>query len=261
MLLLPSLSFAGPDEGMWLPFYLKQQTEAAMKKLGLRLDACQIYDTSEHSLKDAIVSLGGGSCTGGFISGQGLLFTNHHCGYDGIAAHSTKERDLLGQGFWAHSLGEELPNPGLTASVLLYTKDVTDIIRRNTDDVRNQEIRQIKISILIDSIEKVAAEGDRYKAEVKPYFKGNKYYLMVSEVFRDVRLVGAPPAAIGKFGGEADNWMYPRHTGDFCMASPPNTALKTCLTAPVATCPFPWTDTRREISLLFSATPARRSGT
>lgn len=208
--------FASDDEGMWLPLYLKQLNEKDMKAKGLKLNAEDIYNINNSSLKDAVVSFGG-FCTGEIVSAEGLLFTNHHCGYDAIASNSTVEKDYLKNGFWAKSKAEELPNQGLTASILVYMKDVTDIIKQQTKDINADDVRSQRIIKLSDSIAKDAIKGTNYVASVKPYFKGNEYYLLVYEVYRDVRLVGAPPASIGKFGGDTDNWMWPRHTGDFSV--------------------------------------------
>lgn len=212
---LPSYAIS-PDEGMWLPLYLKQKNEKEMKRLGMQLGADDIYDTIKPSLKDAIVSLGG-FCTAELVSENGLLFTNHHCGYDAIASHSSKENNYLDNGFWAKSYQEELTNDRLTASILVKMVDYSSEILAKEKELEGDLEKEGKLSILIDSLTSAAEEGNHYKAFIKPFFNGNEYYLLVYEVFKDVRLVGAPPSSIGKFGGETDNWMWPRHTGDFSI--------------------------------------------
>lgn len=206
---------AKADEGMWLPLYIKQLIEKKMQKMGLKLSADDIYSVNHASLKDAVMSLGG-FCTAEVVSDQGLLFTNHHCSYDLIAKHSTMDHDYLDKGFWARTKEEELPNPGLTAKRLVRMEDVTKIINDQTQDLNDAE-KQQAIAKLSDSLSKAATEGTHYEADVKSFFYGNEYYLLVYEVFKDVRLVGAPPSMIGKFGGDTDNWMWPRHTGDFSV--------------------------------------------
>lgn len=204
-----------PDEGMWLPMYLKQLNEKDMKSEGMRINADDIYNINRSSIKDAVVSLGG-FCTGEIVSPDGLMLTNHHCGYEKIAEHSTVEHDYLKNGFWAKTHSDELPNPGLTASVLVYMKDVSDIVKSRVQ-IGFDDMSQQKIEVVKDSIAQAATKGTHYKAEVKSFFKSSEYYLLVYEVFQDVRLVGAPPSSIGKFGGDVDNWMWPRHTGDFSV--------------------------------------------
>ncbi len=203
-------------EGMWLPFLLNKNI-AEMQKMGLKLTAEDLYSVNHSSLKDAIVMLDGGNCTGEIISSQGLLLTNHHCGYDDIQKHSSVDHDYLTDGFWAMSFDEELPNAGKTASFLVRIEDVTDqVLKDVTDemsaDKRNEIIRKAEAEI----VEK-AIDGTHYNADVKSMYDGNEYYLFVYETFRDVRLVGAPPSSIGKYGGDTDNWMWPRHTGDFSI--------------------------------------------
>ncbi|MCX6352823.1 MAG: S46 family peptidase [Bacteroidetes bacterium] len=208
--------FASDDEGMWLPMYLKKMNEKDMQQMGMKLTADDIYSINHASIKDAVVSFGG-FCTGEIVSAEGLVLTNHHCGFDAIAKHSTVENDFLKNGFWAKTKDEELPNQGLTASILVYMANVTEVINSQTSEIKSDAYRQIRIQTLIDSITTAAMKGNNYVAQVKPFFKGNEYYLMVYEVYKDVRLVGTPPQSIGKFGGETDNWMWPRHTGDFSI--------------------------------------------
>ncbi|RYD73754.1 MAG: serine protease, partial [Sphingobacteriales bacterium] len=193
---------SGPDEGMWLPMYLKSLNEKDMKSHGLKLTADDIYNINKSSLKDAVVSLGG-FCTGEIVSKEGLMLTNHHCGYDNIAQHSTVENNYLRDGFWAKTRADELPNPGLTASILVRMENVTDVVKATS---KGGKLDELNMAMVIDSLEKAAMAGTQYRAEVKDFFQGNEFYLLVYEVFTDVRLVGAPPSSIGKFGGDTDNW-------------------------------------------------------
>lgn len=204
------------DEGMWVPLFLKSLNEADMQSKGLKLTADDIYNINRSSLKDAIVHFGGG-CTGEIISDKGLLLTNHHCGYGQIQAHSTVENDLLTNGFWAKSQEQELPNPGLTATFIIRIEDVTAKVLEGITDATQDAERDKKISENIANITKAATKDSHYGAYIRPFFYGNEYYMFVTETFRDVRLVGAPPSSIGKFGGDTDNWMWPRHTGDFSI--------------------------------------------
>lgn len=205
------------DEGMWLPFLLKKLNEADMQKAGFKLTADDLYSINTSSIKDAIVRLGGGFCTGEMVSEQGLMLTNHHCGFESIQEHSSVENDYLTNGFWAKKREEELPNPGLTVSFLIRIEDVTSRIYAGISDTMNETQRGQAVQKLSAEIMKETRDSAGYKAEVKSLFKGNEYYLFIYQVFRDVRLVGAPPSSIGKFGGDTDNWMWPRHTGDFSL--------------------------------------------
>ncbi len=214
LLCLPFMSFA--DEGMWLLPLLQKYNLAEMKQMGFEYDASHIYSETGASLKDAIVRFGRG-CTGEFISYQGLILTNHHCGYASIQQHSSVEHDYLKDGFWAKSFDEEIPTPGLTVTLLVRMQDVTAELTRGLSDTLNMMQRDRAMAGRRDSIVKAATAGTKYTAEIKGYYNENVYYLLVYNVFRDVRLVGTPPSAIGKFGGETDNWMYPRHTGDFSL--------------------------------------------
>jgi hypothetical protein len=202
-------------EGMWIPLLLEKYNLAEMQEMGFRLTAQDIYDINHASMKDAVVVFGGG-CTGEMISPDGLLITNHHCGYGQIQSHSTLENDYLTDGFWAMSRKEELPNPGLTVRFLEYMKEVTGDVLDGTGTLTGEELEK-KIRMNMDSLEKEASASGKFLAQVKPLFYGNQYYLYVYKVFRDVRLVGAPPSSVGKFGGDTDNWMWPRHTGDFSL--------------------------------------------
>lgn len=204
------------DEGMWLPLLLKQLNESDMQKNGLKLSAEDIYSINKSSLKDAIVHFGGG-CTAEIISDKGLMLTNHHCGYGQIQAHSTVQNDLLTNGFWAMDQSQELKNPGLTATFIIRMEDVTAKVFANVSDTLSDVAREKKINEAIVEIQNEAVKGTHYGAYIRPFYYGNEYYMFITETFRDVRLVGAPPSSIGKFGGDTDNWMWPRHTGDFSI--------------------------------------------
>lgn len=207
---------AKADEGMWLLMFLDKQTYKEMKDKGLKLTPKQIYDINKASLKDAIVQFGRG-CTGEIVSNQGLLFTNHHCGYPQIQEHSTIEHDYLMNGFWAYSKEEELPCPGLTAKFLIRMEDVSEGVLEGVTEEMNEEKRSSLIRENIKKISNKVIEGTHYEAEIATMFDGNQYILFIYERFKDVRMVGAPPSSIGKFGSDTDNWMWPRHTGDFSI--------------------------------------------
>ena len=203
------------DEGMWIPMLLGRN-EADMQKAGMKISAKDIYDINNACLKDAVMLFGGG-CTGEFISAEGLVLTNHHCGYNYITSHSTVEHDYLTNGFWAMSRAEELPCPGLTVTRLVRMEDVTKQVLEGVNDNMAEEDRVKMVNANIKKIATKAEEGTHYKAVIKPFYYGNQYFMYINEIFKDVRLVGAPPSNIGKFGGDTDNWMWPRHTGDFSM--------------------------------------------
>jgi hypothetical protein len=223
LLTLKSFSFTPPDEGMWLPMFVDRLNYVDMQKMGLKLTAEEIYSINNSSLKDAIVGLatesepGGYFCTGEIVSDQGLLFTNHHCGYDIIQQHSSLEHDYLNDGFWAKSFSEELVNEALSVSFLIKMDNVTDSIVPFLSDTMSEGDRRAKVREIRERLEKALEEDGKYNVVVSSFFEGNEYYRFVSQVFEDVRLVGAPPSAIGKFGGDTDNWMWPRHTGDFSI--------------------------------------------
>lgn len=207
------IKIAKADEGMWLPLLLNDYNYAEMKRLGLKLTPEQIYSINNSSVKDAIVQLGG-FCTAEVVSSKGLLFTNHHCAYDAIQEHSTVEHDYLTDGFWAADHSKELHVPGLTVTFLVRVEDVSERMLK----VANAEgADAMKIRGEGQIISQEATKGTDYRAEVKSMFDGNAYYLFVYETYKDIRLVGAPPSSIGKFGGDTDNWMWPRHTGDFSV--------------------------------------------
>lgn len=204
------------DEGMWLPSLIEQGRIKDMRAKGFRLKAQDLYAVNRASLKDAIVRFGSG-CTGELISDQGLLITNHHCGYGQIQQHSSVEHDYLTHGFAAMNRSEELPNPGLVVSFLVEMSDVTDRILDGVTPNMDEAERQKRIDANKEAVVRAATEENHYKASVEALYYGNQYFLFVYEVFEDVRLVFAPPSAVGKFGGDTDNWMWPRHTGDFSI--------------------------------------------
>ncbi len=204
------------DEGMWIPMLLEQLNEDEMIDMGLELTAEDIYSINKSSLKDAIVHFGGG-CTAEMISKEGLMLTNHHCGYGQIQNHSSVEHDYLKDGFWAMDRNEELPNEGLTAAFIKRMDDVSEQALMGVDSKMSEDERRNTISANIKKIVEDATSGTHYTAKVKPFFKGNQYFLFIIETFTDVRLVGAPPSSIGKYGADTDNWVWPRHTGDFSI--------------------------------------------
>ena len=204
------------DEGMWLPSLISQRIEDMQAK-GFRLSAEDIYSINQASLKDAVVLFGGG-CTGELISSEGLLLTNHHCGYAQIQKHSSVEHDYLKDGFWAMDRSEELPNPGLEVWFLDRMEDVTGAVLDGYEPGMTEQQRDSVVRTNSEAIAgKAEKDGTGLRADVESLYYGNQYFLFVYRVFKDVRLVGAPPSSIGKFGGDTDNWMWPRHTGDFSI--------------------------------------------
>jgi hypothetical protein len=243
ILLLFSLMVPGllqATEGMWIPMLLKSLNEAEMQSMGLKLSAEDIYAVNKSSLKDAIVHFGGG-CTAEVVSSKGLIFTNHHCGFSQIQSHSSVEKDYLTHGFWAMKQEEELPNPGLTATLIVRIEDVTERVMQGGSpaDAATIERNIAKIKSEIKANEK------NHEAEVKPFFYGNAYYLIVTKTYRDVRLVGAPPGGVGKFGGIRTTGCGHVTRGIFPFSaftpekttSLQNTALKMFLTNPPITFP------------------------
>lgn len=206
--------FTRAEEGMLIPTLLGA-FESDMKAMGMKISAEDIYDANNASIKDAIMHFGGG-CTSEIISDKGLLLTNHHCGFSQIYSHTTIENNIAKNGFWAMNLKEELQNPGLTATRMVKIEDVTAMVLEGTSDLSGAELNQ-KIMTNIALIKANALEGTHYEADIKPFDFGNSYFLLVKETFRDVRLVGTPPKTVGKFGGDTDNWVWPRHTGDFAV--------------------------------------------
>ncbi|SKB91438.1 Peptidase S46 [Soonwooa buanensis] len=212
-ILLPAaMAFAQQYGGMWMPTELN---EKEMKDLGMKISAKDIFDPSKASIKDAVVQFDGG-CTAEVISGQGLLLTNHHCGYDNIQSHSTVENDLLTNGFWAKNMEGELPNPGVTVDFIADIKEVTPQILAGTDGLTGAAL-DAKVKQNTEAYIASQKVENYQKVTVKSMYYGNKYYAYVIETYKDIRLVGAPPQSIGKFGSDTDNWVWPRHTGDFSM--------------------------------------------
>jgi hypothetical protein len=217
LVLLISGSFrAKADEGMWLLPLLEKKNMGTMTQMGLKLSAEDIYSLNKACLKDAVVIFGGG-CTGEIVSSQGLILTNHHCGYGSIQAHSTVDHDYLKDGFWAKTKEEELSNPNLAVTFLVRIEDVTGKVLEGVKDGMSEADRTAAITDARQKIEKSASEGNSYRNSVISFYGGNYYYLLVYERYNDVRLVGAPPSSIGKFGSDTDNWEWPRHTGDFSV--------------------------------------------
>lgn len=217
-LLTAALLFIGSQahEGMWLLNKLKQINEAEMQKLGFKLTAEDIYDINKSSLKDGIVRLGGGFCSGEMVSAEGLFLTNHHCGYDAVQGLSSVEHDYLTDGFWAMTRDQELA-AGFSVSFLQRIDDVTEKVTSQLTADMNEEARDTKIGEIAQQLIAESSKENGMSTEFKVMFEGNEFYLFHYKTYRDVRLVGVPPSAIGKFGGDTDNWMWPRHTGDFCM--------------------------------------------
>ena len=214
--LLFSSTSAWADEGMWLLMLIERLNYQDMQEKGLQLTPEEIYSVNNSSLKDAIVHFNQG-CTAEIISKEGMVLTNHHCGYESIAELSTKEHDYLKDGFWARSKAEELKPKDLNVRFLDRMEDVTNRIQSKLDGKISEEERQEIIAVETELIQKEYAENDKYSVEVKSFFKGNEFYMFRYIQYNDVRLVGAPPSSIGKFGGDTDNWEWPRHTGDFSI--------------------------------------------
>jgi hypothetical protein len=210
------ISVSRADEGMWIPLLLESLNEKEMQDMGLRISAKDIFDINNTSIKDAILWFGRG-CTASIISDDGLILTNHHCGYRQIQTHSSLENDYLTDGFWAANRDEELPNPGLTVTRLVSMADVTVRMLENITDEMTEQERSEQLKTNAKAIEEEWEKDSHYKAAVRSFYYGNQFFVILSETFSDVRLVGAPPSNIGKFGGDTDNWMWPRHTGDFAL--------------------------------------------
>ena len=222
LLLVPALlasSAVRADEGMWLPMLIKRLNYQDMKAHGLQLTAEEIYSVNNSSLKDAIVALNRGSCTAETISEKGLLLTNHHCAFGVIQDNSSPEHDYLKDGFWAMAMKEELHARNMTASYLIEMRDVTNEVLGDVSITLKGDERRAAVREAIAAVqETISGEvEEHYDVQIKSFFEGNEYYAFVYEVFEDVRLVGAPPSSIGKYGGDTDNWMWPRHTGDFSL--------------------------------------------
>ena len=211
------------DEGMWLPMFVERLNYVDMQKMGLQLTPEELYSINNSSLKDAIVGLSEGAtprgffCTGEIVSQNSLMFTNHHCGYNAIQKLSTVEHDYLTDGFWAKDFSEELPAEGISASFLVRMEDVTEQVLSVVNDTMTWAERNAAIAAKSKELELAASEDGKYNPIISAFFEGNEYYMFVYRVYTDVRLVGTPPSSIGKFGGDTDNWMWPRHTGDFSI--------------------------------------------
>jgi len=216
LLFFVTIQMSAQQGGMWIPSLLQGMNEDEMQSLGSKLSAQDIYDVNNSSLKDAIGHFNGG-CTSEVISSQGLLLTNHHCGFSQIQSHSSLENDYLKDGFWAMNLEDELPNEGLYVEFIVRIEDVTtQVLAGVTDDMSAKE-QQSKIDKNSAAAQKKVAKEAWQNTKVKSFYKGNQYFLFITERYEDIRLVGAPPSSIGKFGSDTDNWVWPRHTGDFSM--------------------------------------------
>ncbi len=210
------VSLVRAEEGMWLPLFLEKLNEKQMKGLGMKISAKDIYSINKGSLKDAIVSFGG-FCTGEVISSKGLVLTNHHCGFDAIQNHSTLDRNYIRDGFWAKSYAEEIPNPGLFVTFIVRIEDVSKQMLNGVTSAMTESERQSQVDRNGAEILRNVKRETYQSALIKPFFEGNQYFLFVTETYHDIRLVGAPPSAVGNFGKDTDNWIWPRHTGDFSM--------------------------------------------
>jgi len=209
-------SLARADEGMWLPLLLEKLNEQQMKSLGMKISAKDIYSVNNGSLKDAIVSFGG-FCTGEVISSKGLVLTNHHCGFDAIQNHSTLDNNYIRDGFWARNYAEEIPNQGLFVTFIARIEDVSKLVLNGVTSGMAEKDRQALIEKNMGLVKNAAKRETYQDAFIRGFFEGNQYYMFVTETYNDVRLVGAPPSSIGNFGKDTDNWMWPRHTGDFSL--------------------------------------------
>ena len=215
-LLLFVLQTQAQQGGMWIPSLLKGMNETEMKNLGMKMSVQDIYDVNQSSMKDAVPHFNGG-CTSEVISPKGLILTNHHCGYSQIQSHSTVEKDYLTDGFWAYKMEDELPNEGLTVTFIVKIEDVTVSVLEGTATLTSEAAKQKKIQENISALSNSLPKENWQENKIRTFFEGNQYMLFVTETFTDVRLVGAPPTSIGKFGSDTDNWVWPRHTGDFSL--------------------------------------------
>lgn len=216
LVLLLTLPVTAQQGGMWIPSLLKGMNQKEMKSLGMKMSASDIYDVNNSSLKDAVPHFNGG-CTSEVISPQGLLLTNHHCGYGEIQSHSTVDHDYLTDGFWAMTMEEELPNPDMEVTFIVRIEDVTNKVLEGVSTLSTEEEKQKKIEANIANVNKTIQKESYQESRVRTFYEGNQYMLFVTETYKDVRLVGAPPSSIGKFGSDTDNWVWPRHTGDFSL--------------------------------------------
>ena len=216
VLLLFVIQTQAQQGGMWIPSLLKGMNEKEMKNLGMKMSVKDIYDVNHSSLKDAVPHFNGG-CTSEVISPKGLILTNHHCGFSQIQSHSSVEHDYLTDGFWAYKMEDELPNEGLTVTFMVKIEDVTTLVLEGTASMSNEAEKQKKIQENITALSNSLPKENWQENKIRTFFEGNQYMLFVTETFKDVRLVGAPPTSIGKFGNDTDNWVWPRHTGDFSL--------------------------------------------
>ena len=216
LLLFVFIQTQAQQGGMWIPSLLKGMNESEMKKLGMKITADDIYSVNHSSLKDAVPQFDGG-CTAEVISEKGLILTNHHCGFDAIQNHSSVEHDYLTNGFWAYSMEEELPNKDMDVSFVVRIEDVTSKVLEGTENIATESEKQKKIQENISALNKTLPKETWQENNIKSMFEGNQYLLFVTETYKDIRLVGAPPSSIGKFGSDTDNWVWPRHTGDFSL--------------------------------------------
>ncbi|CAM3975346.1 MULTISPECIES: S46 family peptidase [Flavobacterium] len=215
-LLLFVIQTQAQQGGMWIPSLLKGMNETEMKNLGMKMSVKEIYDVNNSSIKDAVPHFNGG-CTSEVISPKGLILTNHHCGYSQIQSHSTVKNNYLADGFWAYKMEDELPNDNLTVTFIVKIEDVTTSVLNGTASLTNEADKQKKIQENISSLSNSLPKENWQENKIRTFFEGNQYMLFVTETFTDVRLVGAPPTSIGKFGSDTDNWVWPRHTGDFSL--------------------------------------------
>ncbi|MCK5463354.1 MAG: S46 family peptidase, partial [Bacteroidales bacterium] len=216
ILLFIPLAVLRADEGMWLPFLVGELRITDMQEKGFRLSSDDIYQINQAAITDAVVSFGG-FCTGELISAEGLLITNHHCGLGSIQSHSSLNNNYLDEGFWAMSREEELPNLELYVRFLREVQDVTETVLEGVEDGITEQSREQIIGRNIRKLQDEAMDRTQWKAVTKSFYYGSEYCMFLYEEFTDVRLVGAPPKAVGNFGGDTDNWIWPRHTGDFSI--------------------------------------------
>ena len=216
LLLLFVFQAQSQQGGMWIPSLLQGRNEKEMKKLGMKITAEDIYSVNNSSLKDAVPQFDGG-CTAEMISDKGLLLTNHHCGFDAIQTHSSVEHDYLQDGFWAYKMEDELPNKDMEVMFVVRIEDVTTKVLEGVLNLVTETEKQKKIQENISSLNNSYPKESWQENKIRTFFDGNQYLLFVTETYKDIRLVGAPPSSIGKFGNDTDNWVWPRHTGDFSL--------------------------------------------
>ena len=216
LLLVFVIQIHAQQGGMWIPSLLKGMNEKEMKNLGMKMSVSDIYDVNKSSLKDAVPHFNGG-CTSEVISPKGLLLTNHHCGFSQIQYHSSVEKDYLTNGFWAYKMEDELPNDNLVVTFIIKIEDVTTKVLEGTSALTSEAVKQNKIQENITALSVSLPKESWQENKIRTFFEGNQYLLFVTETFKDIRLVGAPPSSIGKFGSDTDNWIWPRHTGDFSL--------------------------------------------